>query len=445
MKKFRINLILRVLMLSVMIYLSFLFYFNSIYVISIAAVFISIYIIFSLIKYVDRTNRELTNFIQAINYSDFSQNLTFGSLGNSFKELATEFNNILEKFKRLRNEKEESLNYLETVMQHVGVGLISFSSNGNVELINRAAKKMLGIQNLKNIRNLNSISGNFGDYLLDLPGNKKMIYKISISGEITQLLIYSTRFGMRNQTFKLVALQNILPELEEKEIEAYQKLIRVLTHEIMNSVTPISSLASTVGNMLDEMKSKLSENENDTFADITSAMQTIQKRSNGLVNFVEKYRSLTKVPKPGIQLIKIEELFRRLKILMETALKDSSITFITKVEPANLEIATDPELLEQVLINLLNNAIQSLKEIGTGEVSLTADIDDRGRINMSVKDNGPGIPSEIIDKIFIPFFSTKKEGSGIGLSISQQVIRSLGGTISVISEPGKNAIFTLRF
>ncbi len=445
MKNFRKNLVLKVILLILVIYIFFLLYFNNQILLTFVTAGIIIYQVYSLIKYVDRTNKELTNFLQSINYSDFSQNLTFGSLGNSFRQLADEFNNVLEKFKRLRNEKEESLNYLETVMQHVGVGLISFSANGNVELINRAAKKMLGIHTLKNIRNLNSISNNFGDYILDLPSNKKMVHQISIHSEIIQLLLYSTKFGMRNQTFKLVALQNILPELEEKEIEAYQKLIRVLTHEIMNSVTPISSLASTVGNMFDTIKNKYEGMETDTITDIASAMQTIQKRSNGLVSFVEKYRSLTKIPKPSIQVVKVSELFQRIKILMETALKGSFITFTTNAEPNNLEIATDPELLEQILINFLNNSIQSLKESNEGIITLSANIDDRGRIIINVKDNGPGIPAEIIDKIFIPFFSTKKEGSGIGLSISQQIIRALGGTINVISEPAKNTIFTLRF
>jgi two-component system, NtrC family, nitrogen regulation sensor histidine kinase NtrY len=445
MKNFKINLVLRIILIVVMIYIFFLLYFNNQVLPVIVATLIITYQVYSLIKYTDRTNKELTNFLQSINYSDFSQNLSFGSLGNSFKDLANEFNNVLEKFKRLRNEKEESLNYLETVMQHVGVGLISFSTNGNVELINRAAKKMLGIHTLKNIRNLNSISNNFGDYILDLPSNKKMVHQIYIHSEITQLLLYSTKFAMRNQTFKLVALQNILPELEEKEIEAYQKLIRVLTHEIMNSVTPISSLASTVGNMFDTIKTKFEGIETDTISDITSAMQTIQKRSNGLVNFVEKYRSLTKVPKPSIQVVKVSELFERIKILMDTALKGSFISFTSNTKPNNLEIATDPELLEQVLINFLNNSIQSLKESNEGIITLSANIDERGRIIINVIDNGPGIPADIIDKIFIPFFSTKKEGSGIGLSISQQIIRALGGTINVISEPSINTIFTLRF
>ena len=405
---------------------------------------ITVYQIISLIKYVDRTNRELKNFLESIRYADFMHTVRLGEMGGSFKEISDEFTNVLDKFKLLRNEREESLRYLETIVQHIGVGLIVFDASGNVDLINRSAKKLFGLQNIKNINVLNNLSPNFGNYLLQLPDNKKKVYRLSVKDEIIQLLLYATSFGMRNQIFKLVAIQNILPELEEKEIEAYQKLIRVLTHEIMNSVTPISSLASTASNMLSSFKKPDIERNKEALEDIYSAINTIQKRSEGLIYFVDKYRSLTKIPTPTVQIIKASELFQRIHTLMATAINGKGIVFSLDIKPEELEIATDPDLLEQVIINILNNAIQSLVALKNGKVELRAQIDELGRACIRIIDNGPGIPEELLEKIFIPFFSTKKEGSGIGLSISKQIVRTLGGTINVFSKPNQETVFTIR-
>ena len=388
-------------------------------------------------------NKELIGFLQAINYSDYSMNFNLERLGKSFKDISDEFNKVLQKFKQSRNEKEESLLYLQTAVRHVGVGVISFDSKGKIDLANKAAKKILKLNRIDNIFLLNNLSKDFGELVFNLSPGKKITHKIIHEDESIQLLFYATEFKMRNQIYKLVTLQNIQPELEEKEIEAYQKLIRVLTHEIMNSVTPISSLASTVNQWLtaDNHDEKISK---ETMNDISAAVNTIKKRSEGLVGFVEKYRSLTRIPKPSFQVFKAVHLFERIQILMEAGLKNSEIKFHFEVVPDYLELTADPDLLEQVLINLLNNAVQSFGSTLSGKIFLKAMIDDRGRASIKIIDNGPGIAEDIIDKIFIPFFSTKKEGSGIGLSLSQQIIRTLGGTISVTSEPNVETVFTIR-
>ena len=445
MKNFRVNLIARILVLTATIAGTLYSYIDRAqFFLFLIIALITVYQIISLIKYVDRTNRELKNFLESIRYADFMHTVRLGEMGGSFKEISDEFTNVLDKFKLLRNEREESLRYLETVVQHIGVGLIVFDASGNVDLINRSAKKLFGLQNIKNINVLNNLSPNFGNYLLQLPDNKKKVYRLSVKDEIIQLLLYATSFGMRNQIFKLVAIQNILPELEEKEIEAYQKLIRVLTHEIMNSVTPISSLASTASNMLSSFKKPDIERNKEALEDIYSAINTIQKRSEGLIYFVDKYRSLTKIPTPTVQIIKASELFQRIHTLMATAINGKGIVFSLDIKPEELEIATDPDLLEQVIINILNNAIQSLVALKNGKVELRAQIDELGRACIRIIDNGPGIPEELLEKIFIPFFSTKKEGSGIGLSISKQIVRTLGGTINVFSKPNQETVFTIR-
>ncbi len=445
MKNFRVILITRVILLTTTIAILFYLIAESVqFILLITFALIVIFQTIYLIKYVDRTNRELKYFLETIRYSDFSHTAHFGTLGGSFKYLSDEFTNVLEKFKKLRNEREESLRYLETVVQHIGVGLIAYDAAGNVELINRSAKRLFGLQNIKNINTLNNVSPNFGNYLLQLPDNNKKVYRLSIKDETIQLLLYATSFGMRNKIFKLVAIQNILPELEEKEIESYQKLIRVLTHEIMNSVTPISSLAATAGNMLSTVQNTNAERDKAAMEDIYSAISTIQKRSEGLIYFVEKYRSLTKIPNPTIQIVKVSEIFQRIHTLMETAIHGKGIIFSMGIEPKDLDLATDPDLLEQVMINILNNAIQSLVSTKEGKIRLYAQIDELGRACIRISDNGPGIPEDLMEKIFIPFFSTKKDGSGIGLSISKQIVRTLGGTINVFSKPNQETVLTIR-
>ena len=445
MKNFRVNLVARVLVLTATIaVLIFLYAEGTQFFLVLALILLAGYQIFSMIKYVEWTNRELQRFLEAIRYSDFSHQFHSETMGDSFRDLSGELASVHEKLKELRNEREESLQYLETVVQHIGVGVIVFDAAGNVELINRSAKRLLSLQSIRNISTLDSLSPNFGNYLLQLPENKKRVYRLSVNNETIQVLLYATAFGMRKQVFKLVAIQNILPELEEKEIEAYQKLIQVLTHEIMNSVTPISSLASTAGTILSSVRKGDKENHDEALEDISSAISTIQKRSEGLIYFVDKYRSLTKIPKPTVQIVKVSDIFQRIHTLMDAAIKGTEISFSSDIEPKDLELASDPDLLEQVLINILNNAIYSLVGSRDGRVSMRAHIDALGRACIRISDNGPGIPEELQEKIFVPFFTTKKDGSGIGLSISQQVIRALGGTISVSSQPNLETAFTIR-
>jgi len=441
MNNFRIALIIRILLLSASIGLSAFLFFTSagilLFILSLSVVVTGVVL---LIKYVDRTNAELANFLQSINYSDFTLHYDYSKRGKSFKQVSDQFNKILEKFKETRNEKEESLNYLTTVVQHIGVGLISFDSKGEVELINRACKNILRINSLKNISTLNNIGPNFGDFIRDISTRKKVTYKLLSGGEAIQILIHATDFRMRGQPYRLVALQNIQSEIEETEIDAWQKIIRVLTHEIMNSITPISSLASTLKILLNEMK----EPDAETLEDISSAVNTIKKRSEGLMNFVDKYRSITRIPKPNRHNFSVVSLFERIKILMDSALAGRSIKFRTEINPTHLEINADSDLIEQVLINILNNAIQALSECENGIVTLSAMIDNHSRAMIKVSDNGPGIAEENIERVFIPFFTTKKEGSGIGLSLSQQIIRRHGGNIYITSKPNVETVFTIR-
>ena len=448
-KSFRVNCIIRILLLGATLCGFFYFLFKTTLY---AALFIIgiliIYQIYSLINYIEKTNRDLTRFFQSIEYSDFSQTFKNNKLGSSFDALNKAFTEVMNAFRKTRSEKEEHYRYLQTVVQHVGIGLIAFQPDGEVELVNTAAKRLLKVPRLKNINSLESLSKPLVDTLFRLKPKEKALVKLENNNEPLHLSLYATEFKLRGQKYSLVSIQNIHSELEEKEIEAWQRLIRVLTHEIMNSVTPIASLASTINELIQERfespefeKEKASESSNDIY----QALHTIQKRSQGLLHFMDAYRNLTLLPKPKFHIFSVNELFTRVEKLMQSHIAEKAVSFKTHIEPQGLELIADPELMEQVLINLLLNALQAVEGQNNAKIELSGSLDERGRIIIQVIDNGPGIPQENLEKIFIPFFSTKEGGSGIGLSLSRQIMRLHKGSISVHSEPNVNTVFTLLF
>jgi two-component system nitrogen regulation sensor histidine kinase NtrY len=448
-KKFRINCISRVILLGFSIFGFFFILFKTeLY----AALFIIglfiLYQIYLLIHYIEKTNRDLTRFFVSIRYSDFAQTFKDDGLGPSFEGLRKAFTEVMNAFRKTRTEKEEHYRYLQTVVQHVGIGLIAFQPNGDVELINTAAKRLLRVSSLKNIRSLESFSSSLVDRLFTLKPRERALIKVEDNDELLYLALYTTEFKLRGQNFSLVSIQNIHSELEEREIEAWQKLIRVITHEIMNSITPIASLASTINELVRESWDirKASEKiDTESLTDIHDAAQTIQKRSQGLLHFVDAYRNLTLIQKPSFQIFPVKELIARVEKLMQANIKKKAIQFHANVEPRSLELAADPELIEQVLINLLLNALHAVEGQKEARINLDAKLDGRGRIIIQVRDNGRGITKENLEKIFIPFFSTKEGGSGIGLSLSRQIMRLHHGSIGAHSDPGVETVFTLRF
>jgi len=447
--RFRINCIIRVILIGATSWLFFylLFRTNLYTALFILGVLI-LYQVYALIYYVEKTNRDLARFFQSIKYEDFSQTFKVEGYGSSFDSLKSAFSEVMNAFRRTRAEKEEHFRYLQTVVQHIGIGLIAFQPDGEVELINTAAKRLLNVASLKNIKSLESLSKPLVEALLRLRSRESALVKVEDVNEVLHLALYATEFKLRAQKFSLVSIQNIHSELEEKEMEAWQKLIRVLTHEIMNSITPIASLTSTISNLIREAygkKKKPKKLDSEVLQDIQQALQTIQKRSQGLLHFVDAYRNLTLIPKPNFQIFPIQELFNRIRKLMQVNIEKNSIRFKVSVDPETLELTADPELVEQVLINLMLNAFQAVEGRKDAQIELKALLDGRGRIVIQVADNGPGIPKENIEKVFVPFFSTKEGGSGIGLSLSRQILRLHNASLGVHSEPNVQTVFTLRF
>lgn len=451
-RHFRIQATLRVLLLAAtMLAAVWLFALTTSYVAGGLVALLVVAQLSSLVRYVERTNHDLTRLLRSIRYSDFSQSFTAQGRGKAFEELSEAFREVMDNFRKARAEKEESYRYLETVMQHIGVGLISFKSDGTVELINTAAKRLLRMPHLKHIGALEMLSPELVETLLRLRSGENALVKVMDEDELLHLAVYATEFRMREERYKLVSIQNIQSELEEAEVEAWQKLTRVLTHEIMNSVAPIASLAATANGLLEETRALENGHAPDpaewteTLGDVRGAVRTIERRSQGLLNFVQAYRRLTRVPKPNFEILPVRHLFRDVEELMRPEMAARSIRFVVRVDPETLDLTADPNLIDQVLLNLVKNAMQAVEGTPSAEVRLEAAIGARGRVVIQVIDNGPGIVEEAMEKIFIPFFTTKKEGSGIGLSLSREIMRQHGGTLTAISRPGLRTVFTLRF
>ena len=449
-RNYRINIIVRVILLAATIYLILYFVFLQKYIV--APVIVTVVLIFeisSLIRYLDKTNRELASFLQSIRFSEFTRSFQIEGMGGTFNELNKAFNEVMQDFQKVRAEKEESFHYLQTIVQNIDVSVIAYSADGSIELINKTAKKLFQLSTIKNIKSLEVLSGELVNTLLNIkPGENKLV-KVQFEDDFLQLAIYASTIKVKDNLIYLVTIKDIQNVLEEQETEAWQKLIRVLTHEIMNSITPIASLSSTLDLMLKGMVAqggKLSlEIDRESVAEIQEALQTINKRSTGLLHFVNTYRNLTRIPKPNFRLCSIRELFVNIEKLMEEEIVKCGFDFVVKVDPESLEFTADDQLMEQVLINLLRNAMHALNGRPNGKIQLLAFMNKRGRVTLQVIDNGPGILKDVLDKIFIPFFTTKPSGSGIGLSLSKQILRLHNATITAHSEPEVETVFTMTF
>ena len=401
-----------------------------------------------LIRFVERTNRKLTRFFESIRYADFSSSFSDPGLGKSFEDLSREFNQVIEVFRKYRTEKEEHFNYLQTVIQHISIGILVFKRDGKVEVFNHAMSKILKIRNIRFISDLKIIKDELPSTLMGLKAGDSTLFKVFTGDELLQLSITATEFRMHGEDYTLVSLQNISAELDDKEIESWQKMIRVLTHEIMNSITPITSLASTVHDMTirrEDGKVKMNELDEEDIESVDSAITTIQNRSQGLLNFVEIYRDLTRIPKPNFRYFRISELFERCSLLLKPKIEELGIECSSKVFPPDLMITADPDLIDQVVINLMLNAIDAVKEVENPRINILATINGANRVIIDFQDNGTGIMPDIMDKIFMPFFTSKKYGNGIGLSLSRQIMHLHKGSILVRSKPEEGTVFTLVF
>jgi two-component system, NtrC family, nitrogen regulation sensor histidine kinase NtrY len=398
-----------------------------------------------LFRYTSQTNRKLTRFLESVKYSDFISGFTSDNkLGNSFRELNTAFNEVLEAFRKARSEKEEHWQYLNTIVQQVRTGILSFDTEGNIQLMNANAKRFVGISNIKNIHELETYNPKLYQALQEVQPGKSTLYK---SGTEFLLTLQATELRIRGNTVKLITLQNIQTELQRQELEAWQNLTRVLRHEIMNSITPISSLTSTLREILDhELVKKGNDYElkAEGADDLRDGLETIENRSKGLIKFIDAYREYTSLPQPKLKTVRVKDLIEKVVHLLKPEFKKKNIQFLTQCDSEYLTVQADEEMIEQVLINLIKNAIEAADHSDQAKIEINGTYTENAVI-IEVTDHGPGIIPEAIDRIFVPFFTTKKTGSGIGLALSRQIMQMHNGSLTVVSQPDVKTTFTLRF
>ncbi|MCK8492678.1 ATP-binding protein [Spirosoma sp. RP8] len=408
----------------------------------------------NLYRYVTSLNRKLTRFLESVRYSDFAVAFRADSnLGPSFHELNDQFNEVLDAFRQARAEKEANLHYVNTIVQHVSVGLLTFDSAGQVELVNQTALRLLGTYRLRTLGDLNATHADLVNVLKSSTASSTPVsYQTGTDGELS---VRCTAVRLRGRLVTVASLQNIRTELQQRELDAWQNLTKVLRHEIMNSITPIVSLAGTMRDIVETDLVPITESGlssldtsdqlfSSSVTDLRDALTTIEQRGAGVMRFVDAYRHFTTIPQPNFADVSVAELMRHAVQLTEANSHKQSVKITTTTALPNLAIRADADQIEMVLINLLKNAVESLDKTPDSAIHLEA-VADGPRVIISVSDNGPGIEPEALEQIFIPFYTTKKTGSGIGLSLSRQIMQLHGGQLTATSTPGTGSTFNLVF
>ena len=400
-----------------------------------------LYSIYSLFSISNKTNRDLTNFLLSIQYNDFESTYTQKENQSKDKDsLYKAFNLITGKFRDIRSEKEAQHQFLLALVEQVETGIICFDQNGTTVLMNHAFQNLLRKSYLPSIDSLKKIDPDLYNALVNFKPGERHLLKIEVQNEHLELAFVGTIIKSNDQTVRLFSFQNIRSELDYQEIESWSKLIRILTHEIMNSVTPVVSLAATTDDIITSAKGI----EENTRTDIHQAINAIKKRGELLLDFTRKYRQFTRVPPPEIENFDFKELVERMIVLQKAEIEKANITLKKQFPLHKVNLDGDESLLEQALINLFKNAIEAVEghQHPTIELNLYKD---GGSVIFQIADNGDGIEEKMLDQIFIPFFTTKAQGSGIGLSLCRQIIVAHRGRIDVHSELGKGTVFKIRF
>ncbi len=422
--------------------MGWLFFDKNSFIPGILTALIFIFQVVELINYLNRTNTKIAFFFDAIRNDDSTLNFPEKTGNKSLNELNTSLNKVNELIKNIKFELQEQEQYFKTILEQVSIGIISFSEKGNIYLSNTAARTLLGHEHLTHIDQIAQIDMKLYSAIKELqPGDRKLVSFNSKTG-IVQLSLKSTLFKTAQDTFQLVAIQDIKTELETQELESWIKLIRVLTHEIMNTVAPITSLSQTILEYFKNLNGQLPSEK--IIANTIKGLEVINERGTGLIGFVETYRKLTRIPQPDKKPVSVAHLFENTVMLIKSEPENENIQVSWEIKPQDLEIVADNKQIAQVLINLLKNSVEALKNQPGGKIMLKSEINTDNKVFISVTDNGPGITTELLDKIFIPFFTTKENGSGIGLSLSRQIIQMHGGSLKVDSKP-KKTTFTITF
>jgi nitrogen fixation/metabolism regulation signal transduction histidine kinase len=397
--------------------------------------------------FTNRTNRELARFLEAAHHKDYAQRFSFAGLGSGFQELGQRFTAILAEQQSEREARETSNRRLRALIEHIPVPLLSVRADRSVTLQNNAARRLFGAEQVTRLNDLMRFGRAFHDAVFDaVPGNRELV-TFTVEGIEYRLTLAATEIVVDGQAERLVSLQDIQTELDETQAEAWQDLVRVLTHEIMNSITPVTSLANTAGEVVDDVIEKAGPESPlaDDLEDLRDAVSTVARRSGSLMQFVESYRQITRLAPPEKKRVQLEDLFDSAARLAGAEWPAADRFLSWSVEPPGLDVYADRDLLEPVLLNLLRNAWLATADTDEPEIQMRGCLNRRGHVTVVVSDNGPGVPEEIARKIFVPFFTTREGGSGVGLALARQVMIAHKGFIRLDHNAQGGARFTLIF
>ncbi|WP_448548067.1 sensor histidine kinase [Thalassotalea fusca] len=408
--------------------------------------------LFELTHFITKTNQELVRFFSAVRHADFSQRFEFKGVGSGFEELGQMFSDVLKRIQHERNINEEKLQHMSAIVEHVPVPLISIYSDNKVSLWNNSARQLFGRHSVTKTDDLVSLDAHFLEAIQSLQLGEKRLVSLTLDQMEHRLLVSCSEFMSTTHRETLYSLQDVQSEIASTQIQAWQELVSVLTHEIMNSITPVASLAKTTVDLVEDVQDKTQDANNQACTDIREdlhdiheAVQTVARRSENLTHFVNSYRQLTKLPTPNRKPLTITSLFSHVTQVFTQEWHSKGIRLTTHISPSSLDVYADHHMLEQVLINLLRNAEQAVTDQATKQVSLSAFLNPRGHVVIEVTDNGTGIASDIVDQIFVPFFTTKKDGSGVGLALTRQIMLAHNGKVSHHTNTEGGATFRLIF
>ncbi|MBO3697464.1 PAS domain-containing sensor histidine kinase [Roseivirga sp. E12] len=442
--RFRLFVLIRVIILFLTVAaFVYLIFFDQKYVTTVVTGFLIVFEVFELFNYIESTNKKLRRFFDAIKYNDFNMSFTHDNkLGKTFKELNIAFKEVIDAILLERQKREEFFQELQVVVENIASGIISIDNEGQIKLINQSALNLLGITKHRHSNRLNIKTKEIASLINQLDGSNRATYK---TGDGRELAVFESRYKLGKGSYRLFAIQDIKAELQARELEAWQNLTKVLRHEIMNSIAPISSLTSTLTQIIGEdIKKEPDHNilSHESLEDIEEGLRTISGRSDGLINFINAYRDYTNLPDPNKEDTSINQVVQNTVNLLKSDFADGQL--IVKMPKTSQRLQLDEQLIEQVLINLIKNAREAIGNADNGWVKVEIKVFNQST-SVVIQDNGPGIVKEAQQKIFMPFYSTKNRGSGIGLSLSKQIMQLHDGDILLESELGKGANFTLIF
>ena len=404
-------------------------------------------LVFELIRFTNRSNRELTEFLQHILNRDFNIRFNVDKTRGARRELYGTFNDVLQTYKEIKIEKEVQFRFLDHIVELIEVGIIVLDQNEKVVLINSAAEVFSKVTSPGTWEQVRKKNQTFTEAVDGVKGSQRVLCEFRSDQETIRLVIYVNRTSMLDEPYTLITLQDIGHVAEDMETGAWVRLMRILNHEIRNSITPISSLTETIMMILqneDGSQKDLHEISPQNLNDIMTSLVALQQRSDNLHQFISDYQQLTKIPAPAPVEIELESLLEEIHSFFRPEFEKRNIKFKSEIELETQIIRADRNQLQQVLLNLIKNSMEALENIKDPQLRIRSYLE-QGQIVVLISDNGTGIDPEIIDEIFVPFYTTKPKGSGIGLSLARQVMRMHGGNIRITSGKGEGTMVYLDF